>query len=99
MDRKELIREYKEGRRPMGVYRVLNTTSGKSLVGASTDVPSRLNRLRTQLKMGSHPSRTLQRDWNEMGPDAFTFEVLDTIEAPEGKPDYDPAEDLRVLEA
>jgi hypothetical protein len=35
MNRKELIRQYKETPRPMGVYRVRNAQSGRSLVGAS----------------------------------------------------------------
>ena len=50
MDRKTLIREYKESRRPMGVYRVLNTTNGRALVGVSVDLPSMLNRQRAQLR-------------------------------------------------
>jgi hypothetical protein len=99
MDRKALIREYKESRRPMGVFRVLNTASGKAFVGASVDVPSMLNRVRTQLRLGGHPNRALQRDWNALGADAFTFEVLDTLTPPDDQPDYDPADDLRVLEA
>ena len=97
MDRKALIREYKESRRPMGVYRVLNKVHDKSLVGVSVDVPAMLNRQRTQLRLGGHPNRALQRDWNELGAGAFEFEVLDTLTPPD-RPDYDPAEDLRVLE-
>ncbi|MFO0981392.1 MAG: GIY-YIG nuclease family protein [Planctomycetota bacterium] len=97
MDRRALIREYKESRRPMGVYRVLNKLSGRSLVGASTDLPAMLNRQRAQLRMGAHRNRALQSDWNALGADAFAFEVLDTLSVP-ARPDYDPSEDLRVLE-
>src|SRR5215208_2489366 len=99
MDRKELTRQYKETSRPMGVYRVLNTASGKALVGASSDVQAMLNRQRAQLRLRGHRNHALQADWDALGEAAFTFEVLDTIEPPEGKPDYDPADDLRVLEA
>lgn len=97
MDRKEAIRAYKEGWRPMGVYRVRNTVTGKSLVATSTDIPSMFNRHRAQLRFGSHPDRGLQRDWNELGAGAFAFEILDTLSPPE-EPGYDPAEDLRILE-
>ncbi len=97
MDRKRAIREYKEGRRPMGIFRVRNTVSGRWLVGATVDLPAALNRQRATLRLGGHPDRDLQGDWNELGPDAFVFEVLDTLEAAEG-PEYDPAEDLGVLE-
>lgn len=97
MDKKALIREYKQNRRPMGAYRVHNTVKDKSLVGVSTDLPSILNRQRAQLKLGAHRNRALQQDWNALGPDAFAFEVLDEIKPPD-EPDYDPTDDLRVLE-
>jgi hypothetical protein len=97
MDRKELSRQYKETRRPMGVYRVHNRVHDKSLVGASVDLPAILNRHRAQLRMGGHTNRALQKDWNELGPDAFAFEVLDTLSAPD-RPDYDPYPDLHTLE-
>ena len=90
MNRKELIRAYKEARRPMGVYRIHNARDDRSLIGRSVDLTSLLNRERVALRFGSHPNA---------GPDAFVFEVLDTIKAPDDKPDYDPTDDLRVLES
>jgi hypothetical protein len=96
MDRKARIREYKETPRPMGVFRVRNTTNGASLVGSSTDLPAMLNRQRFQLELGSHPNRALQKDWNELGPTPFEFEVLDTLE-PTEQSDHDVSEDLEVL--
>jgi hypothetical protein len=98
MNKKELTRAYKHTRRPMGVYRVLNVRNGRSLVGRSVDVPAMLNRERAQLRLGVHRNAALQRDWHSLGPDAFAFEVLDTLTPPD-VPDYDPAEDLKVLEA
>jgi len=97
MDRKALTREYKEGRRPMGVYRVLNRANGKAFVGASLDVPAMLNRHRFQLEAAAHPNRGLQADWQTHGPENFEFEVLDVLEPPD-RSDYDPADDLQALE-
>ena len=97
MDRKALLRAYKERRPPMGVYQVRNTVTGHALVAAATDLPSILNRHRAQLSMGAHPSRVLQADWREHGPDSFVFEILDTTTPPD-QPGYDPIEDLTVLE-
>jgi len=97
MDRKARIRAYKESPRQMGVFRVRNTTNGKSLVGSSADVPAMLNRQRFQLGAGGHPDRALQRDWKEFGPAAFEFETLDTLDPPP-EPGHDPAVDLRMLE-
>jgi hypothetical protein len=98
MDRKALIREYKANRRPMGVFQVRNTLSGKVLLGSTADLPSMLNRQRAQLQMGAHPNRDLQADWRAQGPGAFAFEVLDTL-TPSDEAGYDPREDLRTLEA
>jgi acetolactate synthase regulatory subunit len=95
-DRKAAARAYREDRRPMGIFRVRNVTSGRSFVGSSVDLPSMLNRQRFQLEMGSHSDRALQAEWNELGPDAFEIEVLDTLEAPDDA-GYDPREDLREL--
>ena len=96
VDRKVSIREYKDTPRPAGIFCVRNTTTGMSLVGSTPNLPGMLNRQRFQLENGSHPDRGLQADWNELGPDAFKFEVLDRLE-PREEPGYDPAEDLRVL--
>jgi hypothetical protein len=97
MDRKELIRQYKTTRRPMGVYRVFNKIDGKSFVGTATNLPAVLNRHKFQLVLRGHPNRDLQKDWDRLGPEAFRFEVLDTLTPPDQE-DYDPTSDLRVLE-
>ncbi|MFZ1986444.1 MAG: GIY-YIG nuclease family protein [Desulfatitalea sp.] len=96
MDRKDLIRKYKETPRPAGIYRVRNTVSGRSLVGSSPDLPGIINRIRFQLEHGSHPDSELQKEWYEFGKDAFIFETLDQL-APSSDSGYDPSEDLRVL--
>ena len=97
MDRKTLIREYKDSQRPMGVYQVRNTVTGRSLVGASVDLPAILNRHRAQLRLGTHANRALQQDWDKFGPEAFEFDILDTLQPPK-RSDANPAEELRVLE-
>ena len=96
MDRKAQIRRYKETPRPAGIFGVRNTVSGRMLVGASANLPGVLNRERFQLEQGSHPDKELQRDWNELGPDAFAFETLDRLE-PGDAPGVDQADELRAL--
>jgi hypothetical protein len=98
MDRKAMARGYKERRPTMGVFQVRNIANGRVLIGASTDVPAMLNRQQAQLRLGAHPNRELQADWRALGPDAFAFEVLDTL-SPSDAPDYDPRTDLKVLES
>ena len=98
MDRKALIHEYKTSRRPMGIFQVRNTLNGKVLLGATADLPSMLNRQRAQLRMGAHPNRALQADWRAQEGTGFVFETLDAL-TPSDEPGYDPAADLRTLEA
>lgn len=96
VERKAFNREYKNTPRPIGIYRVRNSVTGKSLVGSSTNLPGMLNRQRFQLANGLHPDRELQRDWNELGADAFEFETLDQLK-PSEEPGCDPTDDLAAL--
>ena len=96
MDRRELVRQYKETPRPAGIFGVRNTASGRVLIGASVNLPGVFNRERFQLAQGSHPDRELQQDWNRLGPDAFAFETLDRLE-PADAPGADQAAELRAL--
>ena len=98
VDRKALIRAYKESRRPMGVYCVRNRETGEVLIGRSVDLPSVLNREQLSLRLGGHPNRRLQQDWHARGADAFVFEVLDTLPWPEDTPHFDPTDELVLLE-
>ena len=98
MNRKALIRAYKEAKRPMGVFQVRNLAEGKSLIGTSRDLPAMLNRQLAQLRLGAHPSRELQDDWKRLGPDGFSFATLDELEPAEDEPKTDPAEELALLE-
>jgi hypothetical protein len=94
-DRKAKIRAYKETPLPAGVFRVRNRESGRTFLGSSPNLPGMLNRQRFQLEMGSHPSTSLQADWNAGGEQVLAFEVLDTLPVPEGPSNQ--AEDLEAL--
>ena len=75
----------------------VRTLNCESFIGTSLDLPASINGQKARLQLGGHQCTALQQDWNRLGADAFTIEVLDTLERPE-RPDYDPREDLRVLE-
>lgn len=79
--RKELKLAYKETPRPMGVYVIRNTLSGKLLVGASMNLTAAFNAQGFQLRMNCHRCKELQQDWGRCGGDAFAFEVLEQIDA------------------
>lgn len=99
-DRKELLRAYKEAPPPAGVVIVRNTHTGRTLVLAAPNLAGMLNRQRFQLEMGGHLDKELQRDWNELGADAFAIEELDRLEQPaEGLAPAQLQEDLAQLAA
>ena len=98
MDRKALLREYKSTHCKMGVFQIRNRINGKMLIGSSRNLPGILNRYRFTLKMGTCPVKALQEEWSVFGPDAFEFNMLDEL-PPFDEPDYDPENDLQLLES
>src|SRR5262245_42156024 len=95
--KKELIKEYKQNPPPMGVYQIRNLANEKILVGTSQNLSGIFDREKFQLKLGGHPNKKLQADWNEFGSDNFAFEILDELK-PTENPGYDYREDLAFLE-
>ncbi len=47
--------------------------------------------------MGSHDNSALQNDWNQFGPDAFLFEILEVVK-PSADPAFCLADELTLLE-
>lgn len=77
--RKEWIELYKLARKAAGVYGVRNRETGRLLLGSSVNLHGPLNRHRSELRHGSHRCAKLQADWNRLGEDAFSFEILDRV--------------------
>ena len=95
--RKELQREYKERVKPSGVYQVKNLANGKVLLGSSLNLEGLLNRNRFTLRNNSHPNKELQKDWNELGPDQFLFEILEVVQV-QDDPNFNLKDELTLLE-
>jgi hypothetical protein len=99
MNRKELIKEYKNSVQPMGIVQVKNITNGRVYITASANTTGTINSIRFQLKMGSFfPSSALAKDWNEMGEQSFVFEVIEVLK-PVDDLAHDYRDDLKALEA
>ena len=77
--RTDLKREYRERAKPAGVFQVRNKANGKILLGSSLNLEGPLNAHRFMLMTGSHKNQALQKDWDEIGPDQFAFEILEEI--------------------
>jgi len=96
-DKRLLKQEYKQAKRPLGVFLIRNTTNDKVYLGSGIDIEGIVNRHRFALSMGGHQSKALQKDWNELGADKFEFEILDQME-PQDEPTFDARRELQLME-
>jgi hypothetical protein len=95
--RAELKRSYKETPRQAGIFQIKNTETGKVLLGSSTNLHGPLNKHRFILSTGRHDNAALQNDWNQFGPDAFSFEILEIVK-PSDDPSFCLEDELTLLE-
>ncbi len=96
LDRRKALRmEWKEQKTVAGVFQIKNTENQKFFIESTPNINT-LNGQKFMLEHQSHLNKTLQMDWNEFGAEAFTFEVLETLEK---KPDeyYDLKDALKKL--
>jgi hypothetical protein len=99
MNRREIIKEYKDSIRPMGIVQVKNIRNNRVYITASANTTGTINSIRFQLKMGNFlPSPVLAQEWKEMGEQSFIVEVIDELK-PVDDPAYDYRADLKALEA
>jgi hypothetical protein len=76
---KQLKKDYQQTPRPMGILLIRNNRNDKVFLIASVDLPGAVNRHKFQLNAGGHANKTLQADWNQLGADAFAFEIVDEL--------------------
>lgn len=76
-NRKELLEEFKQIKIYMGVTQIKNKTNGKIYIHSYPNLKNKWLTLQGQLNMGMHMNSQLQKDWSELGPGAFTYEVLE----------------------
>ncbi|AGA56644.1 hypothetical protein Theco_0423 [Thermobacillus composti KWC4] len=95
--RKELIEQYKQMKPDMGIFRVRLKDGVKCFLETSQNLKGKMNSVRFQLEMGSHPNKELQRDWKEYGPDRFEFEVLELLPYSKDESKIDYSEELEIL--
>ncbi len=78
--KQEIKREYRERKKPAGVFWVKNNVNGKFLLGSSLNLEGPLNGLKFMLKIGSYRNDALQEDWKIYGEDNFVFEILEEVQ-------------------
>jgi hypothetical protein len=95
--RKEIKREYKERKKPAGVFQVKNTVNGKVLLGSILNLEGPLNGHRFMLTIGRHRNPALQKEWDEYGPNKFVFEILEVVKVKDD-PNFNLDDELTLLE-
>ena len=95
--KQDIKREYKERPKPAGIFQVRNITNGKILLGSSLNLEGPLNSHRFMLTIGRHRNETLQKEWNQYGPDKFVFEILEVVKVKDD-PDFNLSDELTLLE-
>ena len=95
--RQEINREYKERKKPAGVFQVKNTANGKVLLGSSLNLEGPLNGHKYMLTIGSHRNEALQKEWNQYGADKFVFEILEVVKVKDD-PNFNLLDELTLLE-
>jgi hypothetical protein len=95
--KQDMKREYKERKKPAGIFQVKNIENGKVLLGSSLNLEGPLNSHKFMLKIGMHRNETLQKDWNKYGPEKFIFEILEVVKVKED-PNFNLNDELTLLE-
>ncbi len=97
INKRELIKQYKQNPPEMGIFRIKNKINGKILIGKAKNITGKLNSVKFQLKNGSYFIKELQEDYNNSGEENFIFEKADILK-PKEDIAYDYTEDLELLE-
>jgi hypothetical protein len=80
LNKKQIIKDYKQQKQPTGIYIVLNKVDKKVFIGTSKNLPAALRRFEFTLSMGSFPYQDLIDDYKKHGKDNFEIKVLDELE-------------------
>ena len=94
--RKQLIKDYKNSVPEIGLYAIKNKLNNKIFLGMSLNLNGPFGRHQFELRMGNHPCKSMQNDFNSMGEESLSFEILDKLKRNDN-PFYDYKPDLIEL--
>lgn len=95
--KKKLIAQYKDRKLTGGVYAIINTENGKTLLAAETNLAGSKNKFDFCLKTNLCSFSKLTEDWKRYGGKVFLFKILDELEKKDTQSDKDFKEDLAAL--
>jgi hypothetical protein len=80
LNKKEIIKEYKNQKHPVGIFAVKNKPDNKMFIGTSLNLPAKIRGITFELEMGSIAYSKLAEDYKKFGKDQFEITILDQIE-------------------
>lgn len=64
----------------IGIYSITNNITNKKYIGSTTrSFEERWQTHKRQLKSGTHHCKPLQKEWDEYGEEAFSFEIIEFV--------------------
>lgn len=97
INKKEIIKNYKQQEIEMGIIQVYNTVNGYSYVDICTNLYKPFESIKFQLNLGRIKIKKLQEDWVAYGENAFEFKVVEKLKPNEGSTDKEKVDDLKEL--
>jgi hypothetical protein len=98
INKKEIKKEYKNQKHPVGLYAVKNKRDNKMFIGASLNLPAKIRGITFELEHGSHTYDNLRNDYKILGKENFEIFILDQIEVKD-ETDRELQAELETLEA
>ena len=80
LDKKQIIRDYKQQKQPAVIYGVHNKVDNKMYIGTSKNLPAVVRRFEFTSQMESFPYQELIDDYKKLGKDNFEIKILDELE-------------------
>ena len=77
--KKQLREKAKDHKTTMGVLAVTNTTNGQQYIQGSLHLEALVNKMKFLLNGGMFTNPQLQREWTELGSEAFIFEFVTIV--------------------
>lgn len=78
--RKEMLTEFKQIKTHMGVIKITNQVNGKVFIAAYPNLKNKWINIQGALTAGIYSNAQLIKEWQEMGAEAFSYEVLEEKE-------------------
>jgi hypothetical protein len=97
MDRKTLKDQYKQHKVTGGIYKVTNTRNGRYLFNYSPNIQAKKNSFDFMVSTGTCFDNRVIKDWETLGGEVFSFEVLETLEKKKDQTQEQFIADLQAL--